>query len=175
MPVLMTAYVQEAFVDTAEYAQVRAVAERLLDHLNTEAAQALLLGANMPGLSSAVVQASFGGFARDVGFVDESKGLFASYENKALRPDYFLALEGTGILLEVERGKTTINNMDLLDFWKCHLCEPANYLFLMVPQELRQNPTMRPKREYNYVVKRMASFFVARNYTNVRGLHVFGY
>jgi hypothetical protein len=96
MPVLMTAYVQEAFVDTVEYAEVRAVAERLLDHLNTEAAQALLLGANMPGLSTAVVQASFGAFARDVGFVDESKGLFANYENKALRPDYFLALEGNG-------------------------------------------------------------------------------
>jgi len=39
-----------------------------------------------------------------------------------LRPDYFLKLDDTGILLEVERGKTTINNMDLLDFWKCHLC-----------------------------------------------------
>ena len=61
--------------------------------------------------------------------------------------------------MEVERGKTTINNMDFLDFWKCHLCEHANYLFLMVPQELRQNPTMSPRREYNTVVKRMASFF----------------
>ena len=65
--------------------------------------------------------------------------------------------------------------MDLLDFWKCHLCEYANYLFLMVPQELRQNATMSPRREYNAVVKRMASFFVPRNYTNVRGLCVFGY
>ena len=44
----------------------------------------------------------------------------------------------SGILLEVERGKTTINNMDFLDFWKCHLCEHAHYLFLLVPQELRQ-------------------------------------
>jgi hypothetical protein len=171
----MTSYVQEKYRDSDEYANVREVASRLLDHLNTDEAQGLLLEANLPGLSSAVVQESFGAFARDVGFVDESKGLFASYENKALRPDYFLALEGSGILLEVERGKTTINNMDLLDFWKCHLCEPASYLFLMVPQELRQNPTMSPKREYNYVVKRMASFFVPRNYTNVRGLHVFGY
>jgi len=31
-------------------------------------------------------------------------------------------------LLEVERGKTTINNMQLLDFWKCHrmTCELSN-------------------------------------------------
>lgn len=34
---------------------------------------------------------------------------------------------------------------------------------------------MSPKREYNYVVSRMASFFMPRNYTNVRGLRIFGY
>ncbi len=66
--------------------------------------------------------------------------------------------------------------MDFLDFWKCHLCEHANYLFLLVPQELRQNEKQRaPKREYNAVVKHLSSFFVPRNYTNVRGLAVFGY
>lgn len=97
------------------------------------------------------------------------------YETSALRPDYFRAVGDTGILLEVERGKTTINNMDLLDFWKCHLCEHANYLFLVVPMELRQNPAMPPRREYATVVKRLSSFFVPRNYTNVRGLFVFGY
>ena len=59
-----------------------------------------------------------------------------------------MPLADTGIILEVERGKTTINNMDLLDFWKCHICAHADYLFLMVPRELRQNPTMSPRREY---------------------------
>ncbi len=65
--------------------------------------------------------------------------------------------------------------MDFLDFWKCHLCSHADYLFLMVPQELRQNSTMRARREYNTVVKRMGSFFTPGNYANVRGLHIFGY
>ena len=171
----MTAYAQAEVVDTAEYQSVVRVADSLLAHLNTSVVQELLGEANLPGVSSAMVQASFRAFAEEAGFVDESRGLFASYEGSALRPDYFLKLGETGILLEVERGKTTINNMDLLDFWKCHLCESANYLFLMVPQELRQNSTMRPKREYTYVVKRMASFFVPRNYANVRGLHIFGY
>ena len=69
-------------------------------------------------------------------------------------------MESSGILLEVERGKTTTNNMDLLDFWKCHLCRHADYLFLMVPQALRHNPTMTPKKEYNSVVKRLDTFFV---------------
>ena len=77
--------------------------------------------------------------------------------------------------MEVERGKTTINNMDLLDFWKCHLCDHAHYLFLMVPKELRQNELMSPRREYVTVVKRLSAFFRPGNYTNVRGLFVFGY
>jgi hypothetical protein len=82
---------------------------------------------------------------------------------------------GTGSLLEVERGKTTINNMDLLDFWKCHICAHADYLILLVPRELRQNPTMAPRREFATVSKRLATFFEQGNYTNVRGLCLFGY
>jgi hypothetical protein len=175
MPTLRTTYVQRAFEETPEYHEVCAISDKLLEHLNEPQAQELLAAANAPGLSSAQVQASFRMFAGELGFTSETKGLFAAYENRAVRPDYYLGLDGTGILMEVERGKTTINNMDFLDFWKCHLCEHANYLFLMAPQELRQNPTMSPRREYNAVAKRMSSFFTPRNYTNVRGLHVFGY
>ena len=75
----------------------------------------------------------------------------------------------------MERGKTTINNMDLLDFWKCHLCPDANYLFLLVPQALRQNENMSPRNEFATVDRRLSEFFRPRNYTNVRGLCVFGY
>jgi hypothetical protein len=175
MAVVMRAFVQEDLYGGPEWANVHDVAEQLLAHLNEHEAQHRLSVANMPGQSSAPVQATFAEFARDLGFVDESKGLFDSYENRALRPDYYLRVGDTGILLKVERGKTTINNMDLLDFWKCHLCQRANYLFLMVPQELRQNDTLSPRREFNTVIKRMGSFFLPRNHTNVRGLCVFGY
>lgn len=112
--------------------------------------------------------------ARKLGFTSEARGLFASYQS-ALRPDYYKPVDATGILLEVERGKTTINNMDLLDFWKCHICDHANYLFLMVPLELRQNPTMRPRREYAAVARRLETFFRPGNATNVRGLVLIGY
>ena len=130
--------------------------------------------ANQPGSSSAAVQATFGDYAQELGFENERTGLFGTDEF-ALRPDYFLKLDGTGILLEVERGKTTINNMDLLDFWKCHLCRHAHYLFLIVPIALRQNPTMSPRNEFATVTRRLQRFFVADNYTNVRGLCLFGY
>jgi hypothetical protein len=171
----VTYFVQEQCKGTAEYSEVVEVAEALRHHLSTQTAQNLIAEANVPGASSALVQHTFLEFARRIGFVDESKGLFGGYQTSALRPDYFLRLGETGILLEVERGKTTINNMDLLDFWKCHLCTSAQYLFLLVPQQLVQNDRMAPRREYAAVVKRLGSFFVPRNYTNVRGLAVFGY
>lgn len=79
------------------------------------------------------------------------------------------------MLLEVEKGKTTINNMDLLDFWKCHVCPHAHYLFLLVPVALRQNATMSPRNEFAAVTRRLARFFTPRTHTNVRGLCVFGY
>lgn len=170
----MTEFVQSPLAGSDEYRAVKAIAARLLAHFQTPETSAKLSFANQPGAPSQGVQDAFVEFAHELGFVDEHVGLFAGYES-AVRPDYFLRLGATGILLEVERGKTTINNMDFLDFWKCHLCEQANYLFLLVPRELRQNAKMSPRREYAAVVRRLAPFFVPRNYTNVRGLFVFGY
>lgn len=150
------------------------LADRLHQHLGTEPLLALLTQANQPRGSSATVQATFREFMHDLGFESERKGLFSADEF-ALRPDYFLELPESGILLEVERGKTTINNMDILDFWKCHLCRHAHYLFLVVPLALRQNPTMSPRKEFAMVARRLQRFFVPGNYTNVRGLCLFGY
>jgi hypothetical protein len=111
------------------------ISDQLLDHLNTEDALRLMLAANLPGISSAQVQATFLPFATDLGFTSEAKGLFR----------------------------------------KCHLCRHADYLFLMVPQALKHNDLMRPKREYASVVKRLETFFMPGNTTNVRAVHIFGY
>lgn len=161
-------------VGTPEHEAVVAIADALFEHLESPEATALILEANQPGRSSAEVQNVFVEHARQLGFKDESKGLFSDYLS-ALRPDYFLPLDDTGIILEVERGKTTINNMDLLDFWKCHIGYHAHYLILLVPTQLRQNPTMSARNEFATVRKRLATFFEERDYTNVRGLFLFGY
>lgn len=174
MATLRTIYEQQRYVGTPDHHEVQAISDQLLDHLNSSSALELMLRANLPGISSAEVQATFLPFALDLGFTSEAKGLFAEYANK-LRPDYYRPVGSSGILLEVERGKTTTNNMDLLDFWKCHLCTSADYLFLMVPQALKHNDLMTPKKEYNSVVKRLDTFFVAGNETNVRAVHIFGY
>lgn len=166
-------FVQEPCRASSEWSEVAALADALVAHLCTPEAQAAISAANQPGVSSAAVQGVFLNEAIALGFRDESKGLFSAYES-ALRPDYFREV-GTGVILEVERGKTTINNMDLLDFWKCHICEHADYLFLMVPLELRQNAEMRPRNEFATVRRRLATFFEPGNYTNVRGLVLIGY
>lgn len=175
MPVLRERLVQPAAVATATYTEVSRISDLLLTHLNEPAAQAALVIANVPKASSGLVQATFVPYATELGFKSEAKGLFADYENRFLRPDFYLPLGESGIILEVERGKTTINNMDLLDFWKCHICTSADYLFLLVPRLLVQNTSGKPTKPFPAVVKRMSSFFTPGNYTNVSGVDVFGY
>jgi len=75
-----------------------------------------------------------------------------------------------GILMEVERGKTTTNNMDLLDIYKCHICEEANHLFLFVPIEVSHT-----KNIYKSVCKKVENFFYEENYLNIDSAIVFGY
>src|SRR5688572_26402933 len=174
MAISLRKYVQAELEASDEWRRVAGLADELRDHLSTDEALARISEANQPGRSSAFVQATFGEFVREMGFENEKAGLFVAAEF-ALRPDYFLRLGDSGILLEVERGKTITNNMDLLDFWKCHLCRHAHYLFLLVPVALRQNPTMSPRNEFAAVARRLQRFFVAGNYTNVRGLCLFGY
>jgi hypothetical protein len=95
---------------------------------------------------------------------------------KIRRPDYFLKMGETGILMEVERGKTNQNNMDFLDIWKCHICRHAHYLFLCVPIVLRQNDSGNiGGKPFDMVSSHLQSFFIPQNYVNVRGAFVIGY
>ena len=174
IPIELSKHVQQPFENSEEWAQVAVVADRLHKHLNSEAALARIAEVNQPGRSSAAVQDTFLEFARQLGFESEKKGLFAN-SITGLRPDYYRRIGETGIILEVERGKTTTNNMDLLDFWKCHICDHASYLFLLVPKALQHNPNMTPKKEFESVRRRLKQFFELGNETNVRGLGLFGY
>jgi len=174
MVVELSKFVQERYRDTKEWRTVENRAEQLLEKLNGRETLGRITDANRPGSSSQEVQAAFRRAAEALGFQSERAGLFLE-SIVGLRPDYFLALGDTGVILEVERGKTTTNNMDLLDFWKCHICGVANYLFLLVPQALQHNREMTPKKEFSAVHRRLAQFFEPQNYTNVRGLCLFGY
>jgi hypothetical protein len=116
MPVVLTQFVQKPLEDGDQWGQVVAIAGRLLQELNADATLEGIMLANQPGTPSSQVQAAFKAAAEALGFRSEARGLFLG-SIPGLRPDYFRPLDGSGILLEVERGKTTTNNMDLLDFW----------------------------------------------------------
>lgn len=168
-------FTQTQVAGTPEHTAVAQIADSLYRYLAAAETTARITKANQPGRSSADVQNVLLRHAVNLGFTSEARGLFADYLSSALRPDYYLRVGDTGILFEVERGKTTINNMDLLDFWKCHICRHADYLILLVPAQLRQNETMTPRNEFASVRKRLSTFFEEGNYTNVRGLFLFGY
>ena len=100
----------------------------------------------------------------------KNKVYLKNIKDSGLRPDFFMKIGKNGILMEVERGKTTTNNMDLLDIYKCHICEEANHLFLFVPIEVSHT-----KNIYKSVCKKVENFFYEENYLNIDSTIVFGY
>jgi hypothetical protein len=143
--------------------------------MNSDEIRSKLAAANALGRSSHEVQACLVNHAKVLGFQSEKRGLFGNYAVNNLRPDYYLRLSsGRGIILEVERGRTLDNNMDLLDLWKCHICEEAQYLFLVVPL-IRPNEKGKPTSIFANVAHRLEPFFQKDNYVNVYGVVIFGY
>ncbi|MDY3338738.1 hypothetical protein PG279_06050 [Riemerella anatipestifer] len=150
------------------------IAEVLINHLNEKEIINKISLIHKPYTKSSEIQDIFLPKARELGFVSEKKGIFSETAVTQLRPDYFLRLsESQGIIMEVERGKTLANNMDLLDLWKCHICPVANFLFLIVPN-IRQN-SRGNTYIFNAVVRRMETFFTAETYTNVDAVFIFSY
>ena len=179
--VLMTIYskefVQEKYKKTTEWKKVLEISKRFIKYLSLPEIGKQIDTANQPGNKSQEMEKVINPIAEDIGFKSQKKGLFKDYELN-LRPDYYLPLDQTGIIIEVERGQTTQNNADIKDFWKVHIVSEANYLFLFVPNYLRQtknNPTLVRDKTYDKVIKRMTPFFKKDNYTNVRGLVMLGY
>ena len=169
-------FVQEGFRHSSEWQKVSKHSDSLFRYLKQEKITKELDLINQPRVSSHKIQDIILRKASKLGFTDEKNGLFNKYSNSRLRPDFFLKIDDTGILIEVERGQTTQNNNDLKDFWKCHICEEAHYLFLFVPNILIQNASGKiGGTPYKTVNQHMSSFFEKNNYTNVRGLVVFGY
>lgn len=127
------------------------------------------------GSSSAKVQQVLLAQMLKLGFSSEKEGLFKNMDVSGIRPDYYKALEGGGIIFEVERGKTIANNMDLLDVWKTHICQEAKHLFLMIPR-VRVNKENREQKIFLAVEKRIGAFFAERVHPiDVNTVHLFGY
>lgn len=168
-------FVRDDLASSSEWSEIQDIATALVDHMNRPEVYEEVRQANVPGSKSQEIQDIIKKKTADLGFRDESKGLFAGYRTRGLTPDYYREVGCTGVILEVERGKTINNNMDFLDFWKCHICRVASFLILIVPVELRHNEKDPPTRAFHAASNRLESFFITQNYTNVWGLVLLGY
>ncbi|SDW05855.1 hypothetical protein SAMN05421781_0296 [Marinococcus luteus] len=175
MKIELTCYHQDDVQKDNDYKKVLECSSKLLSYLNQESTLKKIDQANQPGSNSLLVQNAIKKEVQKLGFISEKNGLFSQYVTKGLRPDYFKRVNESGILFEVERGKTTQNNMDLLDLWKCHICEEAHYLFLLVPKALKQSPNRNSTNTYNSVCGRLGTFFEKQNYIDVKAVFIFGY
>src|SRR4051812_22843776 len=101
MSVLLNKFVQEEARLSDEYAEVDRIGDLLHKHLCNPEVYAKIKSANNPGQSSHFVQNVFLDYANELGFRSEKKGLFDNYPTSGLRPDYFLKVKNSGILLEV--------------------------------------------------------------------------
>ena len=166
---------QEPSLNLTDYQAVLQKANSLYEKLSKPGVQRKIREANIPKASSQNIQDVIAPHATDLGFQSEKKGLFADHPTSLTRPDFFLEVGYSGILIEVERGRTIMNNMDYIDFWKCHICSDASYLFLFVPSRLQQNKTRPPTNTFHKVCNRMQPFFEPEHYTNVLALFLYGY
>ena len=158
-----------------DFLKAKKIANTIEIYIKEEEIQKKLRETHIHNANSWQIQAILLSKMEELGFISEKKGLFNNYPTKQLRPDYFLDIgNNKGIIIEVERGKTIANNMDLLDLWKCHICSSANFLFLIIPQ-IRQTAKGGHNNIFDIVEKRMQSFFEKINYTNVDAVFLFGY
>jgi len=168
-------YFEHAQIDRGqEFSSAQGVAKSIFNFMCTEEISRKISETHRVNAKSHQIQAIILPRCIELGMSSEKKGLFSSYATAQLRPDYYLRLNNTGLIMEVERGKTIANNMDLLDIWKCHICEEANYLLLVVPI-IRQTYSGGSIKIYEHVIKRTSSFFAVQNYVNVNACFIIGY
>jgi hypothetical protein len=158
-----------------DFLEVKKLAKELLAFMNLPEISQKINDTHKVNAKSGEIQNILLKKMNELGFRSEKKGLFNKYKTSALRPDYYKKLgQNKGIIMEVERGKTIANNMDMLDIWKCHICEEANYLFLIVPQ-IRQTGKGTNDVIYDKIIDRLESFFYKNNYINMEAVVIFGY
>lgn len=166
---------KENIENRADFKKADEVFRELVKFMKINEIQEKLESAHQLYAKSGEIQEIILDKTKELGFSSEKNGLFNNQTVKQLRPDYYLDLKNnSGIIMEVERGKTIANNMDLLDLWKCHICENANFLFLIIPN-FRQTARGQKNIIFETVVRRMKTFFDTKNYTNVDGVFIIGY
>lgn len=161
-------FYQKGFEKSQTFSVFEHDAKAICDFINSNKAK--FSEANKLGENSKSIQNILSQLCVNLGYTDDKV-----VESVFGRPDFSKLLKpyGEGIIIEIERGKTIDNNMDLLDLWKCHVSKPVNCLILVVPERKPTGKQTRPIAKS--VITRMKQFFEEGNYTNVKGLGIVSY
>jgi hypothetical protein len=163
-------------VESSELERVDGLAQELRTYLESSSAEIDV--AHVHGASSMAIQIITSELLRQrLGFAEEQLLTPESGLVVRPRPDFYFDLgPGRGILAEVERGGTTTNNHDLKDFWKTHIANDAQHLFLIVPNSNWSQSGAARERPFATVSRRLGAFFGdPRREVDVLSVHVFGY
>ena len=178
MPVQYTRFLRSSCTpeEHLELARVDSLATQVLAHLEQSTSAIDLVhvhGAQSKAVQDIVAELLESRLAFEQEFVlTPDDGLVT-----APRPDFYYRLSPErGILAEVERGGTTLNNHDLKDMWKAHIAPRAHHLFLIVPNANWNGAGGVRERPFARVRTRLAAFFGdPRREVDVLSLHLFGY
>jgi hypothetical protein len=89
-----------------EFSEASSIALQLKDYLSSERVCAEINKCHKLHATSQQIQAVINDEVQRLGFQSEKRGLLQDYQVAALRPDYYRPVGKSGIILEVERGKT---------------------------------------------------------------------
>jgi hypothetical protein len=147
------------------------IAEKLRAFLDQKEIYKEIVRKDVPGAHGKAIENIIRPFLSELGFTYQ-KELYSEEDPECrVRPDFLLDQEK--IMLEVERGKTRMNNADLLDMWKCHW-NPTKYLFLVIPK-MRRSGNGDVKPQFHLTEKILGRFFEKNNYVNVDAVFLFRY
>ena len=144
-------------INKSELKEIFKISNIIQEYLNQKEVYQRIQNSNIKGTDSQVIQKIIEEIAVPLGFKDEKQGLFKKYKDSGLRPDFYKKIGKNGILMEVERDKTTTNNMDLLDIYKCHICEEAITYFCLFKLKL-----VTQKTYIKMFVKKLRIFFMRK-------------
>ena len=169
MPINYLELKKEGIESAKSFKAAKRVAEKLRDFLNQKRVEDEIIKRDVPDTPSEEIARIIHRFAVKQGFVYEKTGVIPGFRSQ---PDFFNSEKK--IVLEVERGKTHMNNTDLLDMWKCHFSQ-ARYLFLAIPKA-RRSRKGKVVKQFRWTKDKLAEFFrVKKNYVNVDAVFLFGY
>jgi hypothetical protein len=99
-------------INKSELKEIFKISNIIEEYLNQKEVNKRIQNSNIKGTDSQVIQKIIEEIAVPLGFKDEKQGLFKKYKDSGLRPDFYKKIGKNGILMEVERGKTTTNNVE---------------------------------------------------------------